>query len=247
MWEFEGETLMINNGVIMDYTVYSIGLGPGDPELITLKAKRILEQSDVIVVPQSSNNGRSVARDIVKNYIDVSKIYMYFFPMNNDKLELTDRYNILAQNIKSMIDEGKKVSYVTMGDPTIFSTSNYITKSLKAIDVSVRHISGISSITAASCILGLPLSIKGGSFGIYEMPQDPDIAVELINRHESAVFMKVNKKLPYLLTAIKKAKPDSAHMVRRIGLPDQAVFDLLTTQPSIESAYLSVAIIKKCH
>ncbi|MBF0542750.1 MAG: precorrin-2 C(20)-methyltransferase [Nitrospirae bacterium] len=229
----------------MNYTVYSIGLGPGDPELITLKAIKILELSDIIVVPQSNNNGRSVARDIVKNYIDVSKIYMYYFPMNNNKIELKERYNNLAQNIKSMLDEGKKVSYVTMGDPTIFSTSNYITKSLKAIDVQVKHISGISSITAASCLLGLPLSIKGGSFGIYEMPVDPDVAVELINRHESTVFMKVNKKLPYLIEAIKIANPTSAHMVRRIGLPDQAVFDLLTTQPSIESAYLSVAIIKR--
>ncbi|MBF0472660.1 MAG: precorrin-2 C(20)-methyltransferase [Nitrospirae bacterium] len=229
----------------MNYTVYSIGLGPGDPELITLKAKKILELSDIIVVPQSNNNGRSIARDIVSNYIEPEKIYMYYFPMNNNKLELKERYNNLAQNIKSMLNDGKKVSYVTMGDPTIFSTSNYITKSLKAIDVQVKHISGISSITAASCLLGLPLSIKGGSFGIYEMPIDPDVAVELINRHESTVFMKVNKKLPYLLEAIKIANPTSAHMVRRIGLPDQAVFDLLTTQPSIESAYLSVAIIKR--
>jgi precorrin-2/cobalt-factor-2 C20-methyltransferase len=229
----------------MNDTVYSIGLGPGDPELITIKAKRILEQSDIIVVPQSNDNGRSIARDIVSIYIEESKIYMYYFPMNNNKKDLSDRYNALAQNIKDMLEKGKKVSYVTIGDPTIYSTSNYITQSLKDIGLSVKHISGISSITAASCFLGLPLSIKGGSFGIYEMPSDPEIAIELINRHESTIFMKVNRKLPFLLLAIKKVRPASAHMVRRIGLDDEAVFDLLTSQPSIESAYLSVAIIKK--
>lgn len=229
----------------MNNTVYSIGLGPGDPELITVKAKKILERSDVIVVPQSSSNGRSVARDIVSNYIDAAKIKMYYFPMNNNKLELKEKYNNLANNIKTMLNEDKMVSYVTMGDPTIFSTSNYLTKSLKALDIKVKHISGITSITAASCLLGLPLSVKGGSFGIYEMPQDPDKAVQLISRHETTIFMKVNKKLPYLLEAIKLASPIEAYMVCRIGLSDQAVFDLLTTNPPQEFAYLSIAIIKR--
>ncbi len=65
--------------------VYSVGLGPGDPELITVKAKRILEDVDVVVVPQSDQTGRSVAREIVLRYIDEEKIMMYYFPMNNDR------------------------------------------------------------------------------------------------------------------------------------------------------------------
>ncbi|MEC4686067.1 MAG: precorrin-2 C(20)-methyltransferase, partial [Nitrospirota bacterium] len=117
----------------MSNTVYSIGLGPGNPELMTVKARRILEESDIVVVPQSDKTGRSVARDIILHYIDPSKILMYYFPMNNDREDLSKRYTELARKIKGLIEEGKVVSYVTMGDPTIFSTSNYITEKLRAV------------------------------------------------------------------------------------------------------------------
>ncbi|VAX29943.1 hypothetical protein MNBD_NITROSPIRAE02-888, partial [hydrothermal vent metagenome] len=117
----------------MSNTVHSIGLGPGNPELLTVRARRILEESDIVVVPQSDETGRSVARDIILHYIEPSRILMYYFPMNNDREDLENRYTELALQIKQLIAEGKRVSYVTMGDPTIFSTSNYITEKLRAV------------------------------------------------------------------------------------------------------------------
>ncbi|MBF0516319.1 MAG: precorrin-2 C(20)-methyltransferase, partial [Nitrospirae bacterium] len=73
-------------------TVHSIGLGPGDPELVTIKAKRILEASDDVIVPQSDVLGRSVAKDIIVHYVDASKLPMYYFPMNNNREQLRQRY-----------------------------------------------------------------------------------------------------------------------------------------------------------
>ncbi|MBU3916906.1 precorrin-2 C(20)-methyltransferase, partial [bacterium] len=191
-------------------TVYSIGIGTGDPELITIKAKRLLEESDVVFVPQSNEQGKSVARDVVLNYIDESKIVMFFFPMNNNKEDLFNRYSELAEQMTSLRDEGKKISYVTMGDPTIFSTSNYLTERLNALGVTVKHIPGINSINAASTMLGIPLCVKGENFAVYEMPDNVELATELINRHSTTVFMKVNKKLPVLLETVKILKPSAA-------------------------------------
>ncbi len=226
-------------------TVYSIGLGPGDPELITLKAKKRLEESDVVVVPQSDETGRSVAKEIVLNYIDENKIMMYYFPMNNNRKELQKRYAQLAERIEQILKEGKKVSYVTMGDPTIYSTSNYLTKRLLSRGIKVKHIPGISSINAASSILALPLCVKGEDFGVYETPKEIERAKELIYRHSTTVFMKVNKKLPVLLKAISDINPQAAYLAKRIGLDGERIYNMLTHEPPPEEAYLSVAIIKR--
>ncbi len=229
----------------MSNTVYSIGLGPGNPELLTVRAKRILEESDIVVVPQSDETGRSVARDIILHYIDPSRILMYYFPMNNDREDLENRYTELARKIKRLTAEGKRLSYVTMGDPTIFSTSNYITEKLRAVGVEVKHVPGISSINAASTMLGLPLCVKGEHFGVYEMPVDVDEAVKLIRRHPTTVFMKVNRKLPVLVEAVRVAVPERAYLARRIGLDEEVFYDMLNCSPPPEAAYLSVAVIRR--
>jgi len=225
--------------------VYSVGLGPGDPELITLKARAVLQNSDIVVVPQSDETGRSVARDIVLKYIPEGKIMMYYFPMNNNRDELRRRYSALAEKIKSLLEDGIRVCYVTLGDPTIFSTSNYLTEKLIELGIKVRHIPGISSINAASAMLSIPLCIKGENFGVYEMPCSVDEAVELIKRHPTTVFMKVNKRLPVLIEAIKRVNPERAYLARRIGLDGEVFYDMLNCAPPPEAAYLSVAVIRQ--
>ncbi len=228
----------------MTYLIHSIGIGTGDPELITIKAKRLLEESDMVFVPQSNLQGKSVAKEIVLHYIPESKINMYYFPMNNNKEELAEKYHGLAKQMIELSRQGMKLSYVTMGDPTIFSTSNYLTERLVTQGAKVEHIPGINTINAASTKLGLPLCVKGENFAVYEMPADTSRAVELIQSHSTTVFMKVNKKLPVLLEAVKQANPDIAFLARRLGLDNEMVFDLTNSANPPDTAYLSVAVIK---
>lgn len=229
----------------MSKKVYSIGLGPGDPELVTLKAVKTLEKSDVVIVPQSDSLGRSIAKDIILNFVPESKIQMYYFPMTNDKDDLDARYTKLAKEISSLLDDGKTVSYVTIGDAAIFSTSSYTTGKLAEIGIDVTHIPGISTLSAVSAKLGTPACIKGEHFGVYEMPGDVDRAVALIERHPTTCFMKVYKKLDVLIEAVKRAQPVSAHLASRVGLEGEAFTDILKSKPSDEKAYLSIAMIKR--
>ncbi len=226
-------------------TVYSIGLGPGDPELITLKAVKRLEGSDIVVVPQSDKLGRSIAKDIILNFIPESKLMMYYFPMTNDKSDLDKRYKELAKKIETLVGEGKSVSYVTIGDPTIYSTSNYISEQLVARDISVTQIPGISTVSAVSARLGTPACVKGEHFGVYEMPDDVKNAVELIERHPTTFFLKVYKRLKVLIEAVEAVSPKSAHLISRVGLDGEGFYDLLNSPPPEGKAYLSTAVIKR--
>ena len=228
----------------MTQTIYSIGLGTGDPELMTLKAKRLLEESDTVFVPQSSLQGKSVARDIVLNFIPESKISMYFFPMTNNQADLAERYGALAAQMSEFADSGKKIAYVSMGDPTIFSTSNYLTERLVSLGKKVDHVPGINTINAASTMLGLPLCVKGENFAVYEMPDNVERATSLIKAHSTTVFMKVNKKLQVLIETVQEIQPEIAYLVRRMGLDDEMVFDLTDAANPPDAAYLSVAVIK---
>lgn len=229
----------------MSKSVYSIGIGTGDPELLTLKAKRLLEESDIVFVPQSDQQGKSVARDIISNFIPETKMSMYFFPMTNDKDELARRYSGLAEDMNKLLEEGKSVAYVSMGDPTIFSTSNYLTERLVTLGVAVNHVPGINTINTASTKIGIPLCVKGENFAVYEMPDNVERAVECINLHSTTVFMKVNKRLNVLIEAVKAADPEIAILARRMGLDNEKVFDLKDMDNPPDAAYLSVAVIKK--
>lgn len=229
----------------MNKEVFSIGLGPGDHELVTLKAIKTLERSDIVVVPQSDKLGRSVAKDIILNFIPESKMMMYFFPMTNDKDDLDLRYRELAEKIAALMNDGKTVSYVTIGDPCVYSTASYISEQLKKRGVYVTHIPGISTVSAVSARLGTPACVKGEHFGVYEMPGDAGIAVKLIQRHPTTFFLKVHKRLTVLMEAVRVAQPKSAFLVSRVGLEDESFYDILNATPPEEKAYLSTAVIKR--
>lgn len=226
--------------------VYSVGLGPGDPELLTLKAVKILKESDLVFVPQSDPEGRSHARDIVRQFVSEEKIRMCYIPMTNEKETLSRIYDEHTKMISEAVEQGLRVCYVCMGDPTIFSTSNYLNKRLASMGYKVVHVPGISSINAASAYLGLPLTIKGQNMGIYEMPKDPERVCELIKRHDTVVFLKVHKRYPVLLEAVKRTSPAYAYLLKRIGLDGEAVIDITTDgKAPLPSEYLSIAIVKK--
>ncbi len=229
-----------------DRRVYSIGLGPGDPELLTLKAVKILKEADLVFVPQSDPEGRSIAREIVRLFVPEGKIRMCYIPMTNEKETLSQVYDEHAGMIAEAVEGDLKVAYVCMGDPTIFSTSNYLNPRLTAMGYRVVHVPGVSSINAASSYLGLPLTVKGQNMGVYEMSSEVERICEYIQRHDTVVFLKVHRRLHVLQEAVRRTHPEKAYLLQRLGLEGEAVVDITTNgKAPMPSDYLSIAIVKK--
>ena len=112
----------MNKGVL-----YGVGVGPGDPELMTVKAVRIIREADVVAVPDGQT-----ARGIAAEYLDGKEILSCPMPMLRDKALLAQKHDEAADTICALLDEGKTVAFLTLGDPTVYSTYIYVHKRVLA-------------------------------------------------------------------------------------------------------------------
>ncbi|KAA0257832.1 precorrin-2 C(20)-methyltransferase [Deferribacter autotrophicus] len=228
----------------MQRRIYALGLGPGDSEYISVKGVNVLKSCDLVVVPQSDKTGRSVAKEIVKQYVSDEKIFMYFFPMNNDKELLDRRYSELAEKIEQFLNEGKKVCYVTIGDLSIYSTFNYLYEKLKEKEIKVEKIAGIPSFIAAANRIDENIVIKGESFCVVEMERDGRMLEKVVSLFDTVIVMKVHKRLKFLIEFVRENKMvEKAYLVERCTLDGERVFDLLTDEVPENAGYLSTAIL----
>jgi precorrin-2/cobalt-factor-2 C20-methyltransferase len=225
--------------------VYCVGVGPGDPELITLKALRIINESDVVIIPVSEKTDKSIAQDIVLRYREKDKTFMYSFSMSDEQEHRQKKYAALALEIKKYLKQDNTVSYVTIGDPTIYSTANYLNNVLKEHGITVKIIPAVSSFNAASSALNVSLCQKGENFGLYELPETSQEIVNIIGKHNSVVFMKINKRLHALKKALKFINPAEAYLIKRAGLEGEERYNLLENNPIPSQAPLSVAVVRK--
>lgn len=228
----------------MTEKICGIGLGPGDPELVTIKAVRAMEHADIVVVPQSDVTGRSIAADIVTHYVPAEKIHMYHFPMTGNKADLDARYSVLASEMALWAAAGKRVCYVTIGDTPVYSTFNYLRDKLLEQQIATEMVPGISAFSAAANSQSLPLCEKDGSFCVVEMPESLDELPALLERFTSVVLMKVHKRLPALCAFVRGVDLAQAFLFQRVTLPDAQVYDLLTQIPPESAGYLSTAILQ---
>lgn len=220
---------------------YALGVGPGDKELITVKALNILKNSDIIYTPQSDETGRSIALDIIKDYLPEEKIKMYYFPMNNNKEELNKRYTELAAMIKNDLNKGLTVSYVTIGDPLIYSTFNYLYEKLE--DVDVKIIPGIASFLAASSIIKKDIVQKGESFCVIE-PEHLSNFDRYIELFDTIIIMKAHRGLEKIRDLVEKySMIKEAYLVSRAGLDGEEILNLKKDVPN-KKVYLSIAFLK---
>lgn len=138
---------------------YGVGVGPGDPELMTLKAIRLIKQNDVIAVP-GANAREAVAYQIAVQSVPELKnkeLVPLYMPMIRDKAVIKAEHRRCADTIEAYLEQGKNVVYITLGDPTIYCTFSYLQHILEADGYTVELVSGISSFCVAAAAMKRPL------------------------------------------------------------------------------------------
>lgn len=194
--------------------LYGIGTGPGDKELLTLKAVKTIEKSDVIFAP--NNKGKNMAIDTAIDFIGDKKVILIDLPMG--KVTREDYINA-AKIIRSEIPEAGVGSFLTIGDPMIYSTFIYIMNELEKEDIETEIISGIPSFVAAAGESKTPLTVKGESFLLCD-----GLDEELINMVDSIALLKTLRSKEDTLDLFEKHTFNYKY-IKRVSMVEQEILE----------------------
>jgi len=229
--------------------LYGVGVGPGDPELLTLKAKRILQQVPIVCVPQAETSRESYALNIVREFLDLEKQEILRIPFPTDDEEAAgDVWRKAAETLAVRLYAGQDVAFITEGDPMLYSTFSYVLESIRAnhSEIPVEIVPGVSSVMAAAASAVAPLVTHGQRLAILPAVYGIDDLRQAIASYDTIVLMKVNRTLLDALVNLEKlGLAGKAIYVRRASTArEQVVRDL--QQLSEENLdYFSLLIIRK--
>lgn len=229
---------------------YGIGVGPGDPELITLKAVNILKAVEVIAVPRSSDKGSSRALDIIKGIVDLNGKEMLElpFPMTKDKAALEASRRQAASLVSERLGEGRDVAFITLGDPLVFSTFSYLIPFIKERDpgAKITSVPGVTSFCAAASRAGVPLAETDERVIIVPAAYELEKVRAALSSADTVVLMKVNKAMDGIISVLSdEGLLSKAFFISRAGWPDEEIITDLAALKGSRPDYFSMIVIRK--
>jgi precorrin-2/cobalt-factor-2 C20-methyltransferase len=222
---------------------FGIGVGPGDTELLTIKAAKILKKIDVICSPRSAESKRSLALSIVQPILDDRddnyEILDPLFPMIEDKLTLNTYWDQASETIEKKLIQGKDVGFITLGDPTVYSTFSYVAKRLSNRNFEIEIIPGITSFTGCAAAAGISLAEKDEIVVI--VPKVDDRLANIMEYGDTFIIMKTSRHSENLEKIVNEDKRNKSIIsVQNCSMIDENVFEGF----SKDKKYLSTTIIK---
>lgn len=222
---------------------YGLGVGPGDPQLITLKAVEILKHIDIVAVPKSRMDRDSVAWEIAKVHcpsdIQLMELEM---PMTSDEAVLQAAWQKAALQILDALHSGKSVAFLTLGDPSLYSTYTYLINLLKEELPSeqIETVPGIMAMAAAAAKVNQPLATGDEPLLVLPGIEGVDQYTEIPN----LVVMKVSRNLPEVLQNLKE-NGGKAVLATRVGQAGEEIRELTDQEEMGKVDYLSLVLINR--
>lgn len=245
-------------------TLYAVGVGPGDPELITLKGLRRLQSASVLLVPQKDSSTESQAYRIAKAYINPERQKILFLPlpMTKDLERLNSAWEEILKKIVPILEMGQDIVYILVGDPFLYGTFIYLFELLKSRrpSIPIEVIPGISSIQAASARVQCPLAVAHERIAIlpatYEEGRSEDYAGcrdpvspflrQTLEQFDTVILMKIHQIFDKVLNLLEElGLVENTIYVEKVGFPEERVVRDLKALQGKELPYLSLLIIKK--
>lgn len=225
-------------------TLYGISIGPGDYDLITLKAHKILNSVDIIAVPKSDTNSNSIALSIIENHIQDKKMLELIFPMSCDTELLNKNWNESAKKIINLLDNNKNVAFITLGDISIYSTFTYINKIISNLGYKVVIVPGVTSFCASAAQAKISLAENNDSIIIIPTAINVEQLEQSINSFDTIILMKFKKNFGQIKNLLKsKGLKNNTIVVEKCCMEDEKIYTDIDKISSLN--YLSTMIIKK--
>ena len=226
---------------------YGIGVGPGDPELLTVKAIDALKKIDVLIAPKTEKKSDSVALSIARPYLKPSvEIIFQTFPMVKDFAAEKKIFEANKDEILKNLRGGKNVGFATLGDPMFYSTYIYIFKLLEHSGVKIITVSGVPAFLAIAAQIGRPLAYGNDILTIIPATAELDAIKNFLDKADETVLMKVYKNFPDIVDALAARNLiDEAILVSRCGLDDEKIIKDVAAHKNEPLNYLSTILTRR--
>lgn len=222
--------------------LYGIGVGPGDPELLTLGAVRRMRESDVIAGPQAGESEKTALK-IAAEFIEGKPVLYCDMPMVRDKAVLDAAHDKAADQICALLDEGKTVAFLTLGDPSIYSTYWYVHKRVLARGYDARLVPGVPSFCAAAAAVNIALC--EGSEMLHIVPASHASTEEGLSMSGTKVLMKAGRAILDVRDRLEReGKLKNAALVERVGMEGERIVKDLRTLDD-PTGYFSIIVVKE--
>ncbi|MBN2419877.1 MAG: precorrin-2 C(20)-methyltransferase [Deltaproteobacteria bacterium] len=232
-------------------SLYFIGIGPGDPELLTLKAVRLIRECDVLFFPAGKKSSEdSIAMKIIGDIIDLDKKRVHFlhFPMVKGADKIISAAEPCAEIIDKELAEGETGVFITVGCSTIYSTAGNMFASMKNRDIDIHFVPGVSSINATASASGIPLTYSEEKLAVIPTTYSMDKIESYIDMFETIVLMKAHSNIGTIREILdKKGLSETSYIVERATTEEEKVFRISDIPQEYKPHYMSSVLIKKKH
>jgi precorrin-2/cobalt-factor-2 C20-methyltransferase len=188
--------------------LFCVGCGPGDPELLTVRAVNLIKNAEVIFAPTAREGKPSIALSVVEQYIDrPTKTVSLVFPMVKDRESLRDYWKRNTDEIASAVRSGKKVVYLTVGDPALYSTWIYIHRELKKShrDIEVEIVPGVASMFAIAARAKISLAEGDETVAVVPACYDMEKVKKTANACDTMIFLKDGRYFDSVIEMLAQA------------------------------------------
>lgn len=207
-------------------TLYGIGVGPGSPDLLTLRAVSVLGRVAVVLAAASTRNEYSTALAIAKPHLPATvRVEHIAFPMTRDKATLAKAWEENAHTVAAILEQGESAAFLTLGDPLMYSTFGYLMRTLAPLypHIPVEVVPGITSFQAAAAKTRTVLCESEENFMLLSGVMDAENLGNCLDIADNAAVLKTYRTLPEIKAALAD-RPDKAGLfVSRLGLDGETV------------------------
>ncbi|CFY07037.1 Cobalamin (vitamin B12) biosynthesis CobI/CbiL, precorrin-2 C20-methyltransferase [Syntrophomonas zehnderi OL-4] len=229
--------------------LYGIGVGPGDPELLTIKAKKILEEVEVLFIPKSKQETRSLALSIVTQAVDKDwECYELLLPMTKDQEILQQHWQEAARQITEVINTGRDAAFITLGDPSLYSSLTYLLRSIGQInpEIDVKIIPGVSSLNSVAAWIQQPLAEGDESLLIIPAGRVSEDIGRLLDQVDNIFLLKAGREVDKIRRLAEDQQTSGrVYLASRCGFPDGFYTTDLKSLDEQDFNYLTSLLIKK--
>lgn len=231
-------------------TLYAVGVGPGDPELLTVKGQRLIASADVIFAPSGRAGESSLALDIASPYIDRERqdVVLLRFPITLSVPLLEETWQAHAGTVAGRLEGGESGVLLVEGDPSLYGSFNHLRAALREHHpgLPIEVVPGVSSVMAAAAAADIPLAVRGERVAVLPVVHSAGELSDVLTTFETVVLLKVSAGINIVLDGLESAgRAHEAMWIRRAGMPEQEIERDVRRLRGTRPDYFSMIVVRK--